>query len=55
MTPKEANLARQHAFRNRRLAMGLDEVRGIWLPKELHQELKRIAEELKANGRPRQP
>ena len=47
MTPKEANLARQHAFRNRRLALGLDEVRGIWLPKELHRQLKDYAEQLK--------
>jgi hypothetical protein len=39
MTLKEVNLARQHAFRNGRLALGLDEVRGIWLPKELHAEL----------------
>jgi hypothetical protein len=47
MTPKESNLARQHAFRNRRLALGLDEVRGIWLPKELHRQLKDYAEQLK--------
>jgi hypothetical protein len=32
------------------LPLLIREVGGIWLPKELHQELKRLAEELKANG-----
>ena len=55
MTPKESNLARQLAFRARQQAAGLDEVRGIWLPKELHRELKDYAENLKrehATGKP---
>ena len=47
MTPKESNLARQLAFRARRHESGLDEVRGIWLPKELHRQLKDYAENLK--------
>jgi len=47
MTLKESNLARQIAFRARRQAAGLDEVRGIWLPKELHRQLKDYAEQIK--------
>ena len=55
MTPKESNLARQLAYRARQQAAGLDEVRGIWLPKELHRQLKDYAENLKkehATGKP---
>ena len=47
MTLKESNLARQIAFRARQRAYGLDEVRGIWLPKELHRQLKEYAEKIK--------
>ena len=40
MTPKESNLARQHAFRARKQSAGLEEVRGLWLPKHLHGAAK---------------
>jgi hypothetical protein len=34
---------RQAAFRARRRAEGLEEVRGIWAPKALHKQIKQEA------------
>jgi hypothetical protein len=45
---------RQDALRKRRAAIGLTEVRGIYLPKAKHAELRRLAAKLqdKKNTRP---
>jgi hypothetical protein len=47
---------KQEAFRARQAMLGLSEVRGIYLPKELHQALKDYAQKLLAknptNGKP---
>lgn len=37
---------RQEAYRKRREAQGLKEVRGIWLKPCQHAEIKRIAKEI---------
>lgn len=37
---------KQEAFRARHAMLGMTEVRGIFLPPELHAELKRLAKEL---------
>ena len=37
---------RQEALRSKREMLGLLEVRGIYLPKQLHPELKKLAERL---------
>lgn len=37
---------RQEALRAKRAMLGMTEVRGIYLPPDLHAELKRIAAEL---------
>jgi hypothetical protein len=34
-------------LREKRKALGLNEVRGIWLPDNLHDKLKKIADKLK--------
>ncbi len=36
------------ALREKRKALGLNEVRGIWLPDHLHEKLKKIADKLKS-------
>lgn len=43
MTTKEENAKHQEAFRKRRAAQELFEVRGIYLPLALHPELKKIS------------
>lgn len=39
---------KQEAFRARNAMLGKTEVRGIFLPPELHAELKRLAQKLSA-------
>jgi len=39
---------RQEALRAKREMLGLTEVRGIYLPPAMHQELKKLAEKLSA-------
>lgn len=33
-------------FRARQKALGLEEVRGVWLPKKLHPRLKQLAKDM---------
>lgn len=46
-TPAE----RQEALRARRAMLGMTEVRGIYLPPELHAELKAYAKKLERRGK----
>jgi|GEM_PF-4591053 len=41
-----SNKEKQEAYRQRRAEQGLQEVRGIFLPPELHAELKALAAKL---------
>lgn len=42
----QTNAEKQRAFRAKRDALGLAEVRGIYLPKDLHPALKALARKL---------
>ena len=44
--PPEVNRKLQAAFRSRKKALGLDDLRGIYLPKELHKAVKDYAKTL---------
>lgn len=46
----QSSKEKQEAFRARNAMLGLTEVRGVFLPPELHAELKRIARELLAKS-----
>lgn len=43
---------RQEALRARRLMLGMTEVRGIYLPPELHAEMKAYARKLAKKSKP---
>lgn len=47
----QSNKDRQEALRARRAMLGMTEVRGIYLPPELHAALKAYAEKLSKNNR----
>lgn len=44
--PAQTTKERQEALRARRLMLGMTEVRGIYLPPELHAELKEYVRKL---------
>ena len=46
----QTTVQRQLAWRKRRAAEGITEVRGIFLPTSMHPALRRKAKELKASG-----
>jgi hypothetical protein len=46
---------RQAAFRARRRAEGLEEVRGIWAPKALHKQIKQSAKQIAEPAAPKCP
>lgn len=41
-TPEEGNLARVRAYRARKAEEGIAELRGVMLPKELHEQAKQV-------------
>lgn len=45
-TPPQSSREKQEAFRARMAMLGLREVRGIYLPPEMHQQLKQAAQAL---------
>lgn len=48
----QSTAERQKALRERRALLGLAEVRGIYLPPELHAKLKALASDLLAKHKP---
>ena len=50
--PPEVNRKVQAAFRARKKALGLDELRGVFLPKELHKAVKDYAKTLVSQSLP---
>ena len=44
-----SNQQKQQALRKRRASEGLKELRGVWMPPELHKEAKELIKELLAS------
>lgn len=51
----QSSRERQEALRAKREMLGMAEVRGIYLPPELHAELKRLAKELAERANEKSP
>lgn len=51
MTPPQSSKEKQESFRARNAMLGLTEVRGIYLPPELHAKLKEAAKAMLAAHR----
>lgn len=50
-----SNKEKQEAYRARRAMLGMTEVRGVYLPPELHAELKKAASALLKRAKPEEP